>query len=145
MIKIFGCLVDKSPPIVANDVKNVSPILYYLGFFLPIFYSWHVTYWNHNNFSTDFANARIHGSWKIGDPLNLNSFPHMDVVTFDISFQFYHKPEDVVKHHNHGPTWIHQRTWRVVPFNQACVYFVKLFCMLPHQAFLANLHRYQIY
>ena len=55
----FGCLVYKLPPIVANDVKHVSPILYSFGIFsfalsiiipnfFPICYSWHVNYWNHN-------------------------------------------------------------------------------------------------
>ena len=35
---------------------------------------------------------------------------HMDVVTFDIYFSFYHKNEDIVKHHNHDPTLKHQQT-----------------------------------
>ena len=38
------------------------------------------------NVSTDVANARIQFSWKIGHPFHLDSFPHMDVITFDISF-----------------------------------------------------------
>ena len=33
MIKICGCLVNKFPSIVANDVKHVSPILHCLGIF----------------------------------------------------------------------------------------------------------------
>ena len=41
---------------------------------------------------------------KIGDLLNLNNFPHMDVVTFDIFSKLCHKTEDIVKHHNHDPT-----------------------------------------
>ena len=33
MIKIFGCLVNKLPPKVPNDVKQVLKILHYLGIF----------------------------------------------------------------------------------------------------------------
>ena len=30
-LRIFACLVYKLPPIFANDVKHVSPILHYFG------------------------------------------------------------------------------------------------------------------
>ena len=47
---------------------------------------------------------------KFGDPFHLNIFSHMDVVTFDIFIYWYHKTEDIVKHHNHEPTLKHQQT-----------------------------------
>ena len=47
---------------------------------------------------------------KIGGTFHLNSFPHMDVVTFETFFNWYNKTEDIVKHHNHDPTLKHQQT-----------------------------------
>ena len=47
---------------------------------------------------------------KSGDPFHLNSFSHMDVVTFDTFFNWYHKTEDIAKHQNHDPTLKHQQT-----------------------------------
>ena len=81
---------------------------------------------------------------KSGDPFNLNSFPHMDVVNLFI-FNWYHKTEDIVKHHNHDPTLKHQQTWSIVPSNQICALFVLFFCSFPHPAYLSNFHRTQIY
>ena len=87
----------KFPPIVANDVKHVSPILHYFGIIyfalsivLPKIRQHFIVGMSYIetriNVSTDLDNARIHGFAKIGDPFYLNSFPHMDVVTFETFF-----------------------------------------------------------
>ena len=89
--------MNKFPPIVANDVKHVSRILYCLGIFsfavsidVPKFCQYFIVGMSLietiTNVSTDFSNAIIHFISKIGDPFHLNSFPHMDVVKFDIYF-----------------------------------------------------------
>ena len=44
---------------------------------------------------------------KLCDTFDLNSFPHMDMVTVDIYFNWYHKTEYIFKNHNHDPTLKH--------------------------------------
>ena len=97
-LRVFGCLVNKLPPIVANEVKHVSPILNCLGIFssavsiiFPKFCQYFIVgmslIYTVTNVSTNFSNTIIHFSWKIGDPFHRNNFPHMDVVTIDTYFK----------------------------------------------------------
>ena len=111
----------KLPPIVANEVKHVSPILHHFGIIyfalsivLPKCCQYAIVGMSlietKINVSTDLANARIHGLCKNGDPFHLNSFPHMDVVIFEFFIYLNNKTEDIVKHNSHDPTLKHQQT-----------------------------------
>ena len=74
-LRLFGCLVYKLPPIVANYVKHVSPILNWLGIFsfdssniLTKFFQYSTSCMSLIetiiNVPTDLANERIHGLCK---------------------------------------------------------------------------------
>ena len=77
--RFFGCLVYKFPPIVANDVKHVSPILHSTGIIafawfiiLPKFCQYFIVgispIETSINVSTYLANAIIHGCCKFAWP-----------------------------------------------------------------------------
>ena len=78
---LFGLIVNKLLPIVANDVKNVSPIMHCLGilsFALSIEVTKLCQYFiagmsiieTITNVSTNFYNTRIHGSCKNWRPFS---------------------------------------------------------------------------
>ena len=82
----FACLVYKLPPIIANDVKHVSPILHYFGIFsfaLSIILANACQYFIVGmtiietiiNVSTNLAYAWIHGLCKNWWPFSLEWIP----------------------------------------------------------------------
>ena len=139
--RYFRCFTNKTPPIVSNDVKHVSPILHFLGIFyfavsinVPKFCQYFIvlmllieiiTY-----VSTDCANAIIHfyfKNWWLFSPEYLPIYGRGNI--WYLFLIYFHKTGDIVKHFKHVPTLIHQPTWRIVPSNQACKYSV-WFCFV---------------
>ena len=98
-------LLNKFTPIVANDIKHVSQIMYpfgisYFAQFLFKLFQYFIVRMSLidtiTNNSTGFNKSKINFSIKVGFPFHPHNFPHMDVVIFDSVFILSYNRENFI-------------------------------------------------